>query len=84
MTVPNILREFQPSNEVFGVSHGMGHRDQLPEHQLNVAMAGAVSASMPEQAIELVRRIKQVKEIDTWNSWALVIITIGTEEVHSY
>lgn len=36
---------------------------------------------MPDQARELVRRIKRLKEIDTWNSWALVIITIGTEEI---
>jgi hypothetical protein len=59
----------------------MGQRDQLPEHQLNVAESGALSTSMPDQARELVRRIKRLKEIDTWNSWALVIITIGTEEV---
>jgi hypothetical protein len=59
----------------------MGLRDQLPENQLNVAMAEAGSKLMPEQAVELVRRIKQLRDVDTWNAWTLVIITIGTEEV---
>ena len=81
VTVPNILREFVPSNHLFGVSHGMGLRDQLPENQLNVAMAEAGSKFMPAQATELVRRIKQLKDVDTRNTWTLVIITIGTEEV---
>uniref|UniRef100_A0A1I8BPX4 Lipase_GDSL domain-containing protein n=1 Tax=Meloidogyne hapla TaxID=6305 RepID=A0A1I8BPX4_MELHA len=81
VTVPNILREFVPSNNLLGVSHGMGLRDQLPENQLNVAMGEAGSKFMPSQATELVRRIKQLKDVDTWNTWTLVIITIGTEEI---
>ncbi|KAI6179552.1 Phospholipase B1, membrane-associated [Aphelenchoides besseyi] len=80
ITIPNILREFR-HNEIAGVSHGMGSRDQLPDHQLNVATAGATSSSMPEQAHELVRRLSVLKEIDVYNTWALIIITIGTEEV---
>jgi hypothetical protein len=59
----------------------MGSRDQLPDHQFNVAMGGANSAAMPEQAKELVRRLSMLKEVDVYNSWAMVIITIGTEEV---
>lgn len=50
VTVPNILREFTHHNQLLGVSHGMGLRDQLPTHQLNVAVSGSSSASMPEQA----------------------------------
>ena len=82
VTVPNILREFIPSNRLHGVSHGMGFRDQLPENQLNVAMTEDGSKSMPGQAAELVRRIKRLKDVDTWNTWTLLIITIGTEEVY--
>ncbi|KAI3410004.1 hypothetical protein GPALN_006370 [Globodera pallida] len=81
VTVPNILREFIDSNMLHGVSHGMGQRDQLPENQLNVAVSGASSSSMPKQASELVRRMKQLRELDVFNTWALVIVTIGTEEV---
>uniref|UniRef100_A0A183C6W6 Lipase_GDSL domain-containing protein n=1 Tax=Globodera pallida TaxID=36090 RepID=A0A183C6W6_GLOPA len=81
VTVPNILREFIDSNMLHGVSHGMGQRDQLPDNQLNVAVSGASSSSMPKQASELVRRMKRLRELDVFNTWALVIVTIGTEEV---
>lgn len=38
---------------------------------------------MPAQARELVKRIKNLKEVDV-STWAMVIITIGTEEVSFY
>ncbi|KHN88164.1 Phospholipase B1, membrane-associated [Toxocara canis] len=79
VTVPNILHEF--NDKLAGVSHGMGTRNQLPAHQLNVAEGGATSSSMPEQARELVRRMKALREVDADQEWAMVIITIGTEEV---
>jgi hypothetical protein len=60
----------------------MGARDQLPDHQLNVAMGGAKSSDMPEQAHELVRRLATLKDVDVYNTWSMVIITIGTEEVN--
>ena len=59
----------------------MGLRDQLPDHQLNVAESGASSSSMPAQAVELINRIKNLKDVDVYNTWAMIIITIGTEEV---
>lgn len=43
----DILQEF--NDKLAGVSHGMGTRNQLPPHQLNVAEGGATSSSMPEQ-----------------------------------
>lgn len=79
VTIPNILHEF--NNKLAGVSHGMGTRNQLPRHQLNVAEGGATSSSMPEQAAELVKRMKALHEVDVNKEWAMVIITVGTEEV---
>uniref|UniRef100_A0A915BS70 Lipase_GDSL domain-containing protein n=1 Tax=Parascaris univalens TaxID=6257 RepID=A0A915BS70_PARUN len=79
VTVPNILQEF--NDKLAGVSHGMGTRNQLPPHQLNVAEGGATSSSMPEQARELVRRMKALREVDANSEWAMIIITIGTEEI---
>ncbi|KAH7728592.1 GDSL-like Lipase/Acylhydrolase family protein [Aphelenchoides avenae] len=81
VTVPNILREFISNSDLHGVSHGMGTREQLPEHQLNVAVSGATTATLPAQATELVRRINRLKEVNVRDTWAMVIITIGTEEV---
>ena len=43
----DILREFNP--RLLGVSHGMGTREQLPEHQLNVAQADAKTDNLPDQ-----------------------------------
>ncbi|VDM58939.1 unnamed protein product, partial [Angiostrongylus costaricensis] len=79
VTIPNILREF--NNHLIGVSHGMGTRDQLPETQLSVAESGATTDKMPEQARELVRRLKNLVEVDHTQRWIMVIVTIGTEEV---
>ncbi|VDN24783.1 unnamed protein product, partial [Cylicostephanus goldi] len=81
VTIPNILREF--NNHLIGVSHGMGTRDQLPETQLSVAESGATTDKMPEQAKELVRRLKNLVEVDYTQHWVMVIVTIGTEEVCS-
>ncbi|KAI6234485.1 Phospholipase B1, membrane-associated [Aphelenchoides fujianensis] len=60
------------SQDLVGISHGMGSRDQLPDHQLNVAEGGATSASMPAQARELVRRLSTLKEVDVYNTWAMI------------
>ncbi|CAJ0594570.1 unnamed protein product [Cylicocyclus nassatus] len=81
VTIPNILREF--NNHLIGVSHGMGTRDQLPETQLSVAESGATTDKMPEQAKELVRRLRNLVEVDYTQHWVMVIVTIGTEEVCS-
>lgn len=59
----------------------MGTRDQLPDHQLNVAEGGATTKNLPGQARELVSRINRLKDVDVRNTWTLVIITIGTEEI---
>lgn len=59
----------------------MGLKEQLPEHQLNVAVSGASSVNMIDQASELVKRLQTLKEVDVYRTWTLIIITIGTEEV---
>ncbi|VDN07133.1 unnamed protein product [Thelazia callipaeda] len=79
VTIANILYEF--NNKLIGVSHGMGTRSQLPDHQLNVAEDGATSSSMPSQARELVRRFNLIRGVNFTDVWTLVIITVGTEEI---
>ncbi|GMT15245.1 hypothetical protein PFISCL1PPCAC_6542, partial [Pristionchus fissidentatus] len=78
VTIPNLLLEF--NDEIEGVSHGMGGRSNLPDHQFNVAISGAKTKDMPEQADELVRRIRvHTTELD--DKWVMVNIPIGTEEI---
>lgn len=79
ITIPNILREFSP--KLVGVSHGMGA--DLPNHQLNVAVTGATTEDLPDQARRLTRRLKKLSELDYHNEWIMIIITIGTEELCS-
>uniref|UniRef100_A0A914DWC4 Lipase_GDSL domain-containing protein n=1 Tax=Acrobeloides nanus TaxID=290746 RepID=A0A914DWC4_9BILA len=48
---------------------------------LNVAEAGATTKDLPAQAKELVARLDRLKDIDVRNTWTLIIITVGTEEI---
>lgn len=64
VTIPNILREFVDPNPLYGVSHGMGQRDQLPENQLNVAVSGSGSSHMPEQVRSGIRSVLQ--KVTAW------------------
>ncbi|KAF8362639.1 hypothetical protein PRIPAC_89562 [Pristionchus pacificus] len=78
VTIPNLLLEFNEDLE--GVSHGMGSRDRLPDHQFNVANSGARTRDMPEQADELVRRVKlHAHELE--DKWLMATMAIGTEEM---
>uniref|UniRef100_A0A0N4ZNE9 Lipase_GDSL domain-containing protein n=1 Tax=Parastrongyloides trichosuri TaxID=131310 RepID=A0A0N4ZNE9_PARTI len=83
VTIPSIIQEFS-NKDIIGVSHGLGTKDQLPKSQLNLAQVNANSQDLPGQAKELVSRIKGIKDIDTYNTWTMVIITIGTDEVCNY
>ncbi|KAL6734991.1 hypothetical protein Aduo_005474 [Ancylostoma duodenale] len=75
----DILLEFNERLE--GVSHGMGTRDRLPDYQLNVAESNTETENLPEQATELVRRLRSLMPMYTLRQkWTLVTIATGTEE----
>ncbi|GMR37601.1 hypothetical protein PMAYCL1PPCAC_07796, partial [Pristionchus mayeri] len=78
VTIPNLLLEFNEDLE--GVSHGMGSRDRLPDHQFNVAISGARTKDMPEQADELVRRVK-LHAHELQDKWLMATMAIGSEEM---
>lgn len=46
---PDILLEF--NEKLYGVSHGMGTREQLPDYQLNCAEDGAKTSDLFDQVI---------------------------------
>uniref|UniRef100_A0A0K0DCB7 Lipase_GDSL domain-containing protein n=1 Tax=Angiostrongylus cantonensis TaxID=6313 RepID=A0A0K0DCB7_ANGCA len=80
VTIPNILLEFNQNLE--GVAHGMGTRSRLPDYQLNVAESNTETESLPEQAIELIRRLNSVMSSSALaRKWVLVTIATGTEEL---
>ncbi|VDN59829.1 unnamed protein product [Dracunculus medinensis] len=81
ITIPNILHEF--NGKLVGASHGMGKKTELPNNQLNIAEDGATCSGLPAQAKELVDRINNLHNIDVKREWAMIIITIGTDEICS-
>ncbi|ETN76289.1 hypothetical protein NECAME_11767, partial [Necator americanus] len=79
VTFPNILLEFNERLE--GISHGMGRRDRMPDYQLNVAQSETETEDLPEQAVELVRRLHSLMSLhELRRKWTLVTIATGTEE----
>ncbi|CEF66710.1 Hypothetical protein SRAE_2000137700 [Strongyloides ratti] len=83
VTIPSIIQEFS-NRDIIGVSHGLGSKDQLPKSQLNLAQINTNSGDLPRQARELVERLRKIKDVDTYNTWTMVIITIGTDEVCNF
>ncbi|VDN52196.1 unnamed protein product [Dracunculus medinensis] len=81
VTFPNILLEF--NEKLYGVSHGMGTREQLPDYQLNCAEDGAKTSDLFDQAKLLIHRLYQNegKKDRLKNFWIMVTIVVGTEEV---
>ncbi|KAI6196562.1 hypothetical protein M3Y94_01124300 [Aphelenchoides besseyi] len=80
VTFPNILSSFSPNLE--GISHGMGTADKLPDYQFDVAASGGETDTMPQQAMELIRRIQRYHSTeDLTDKWVMILITVGTEEL---
>ncbi|CAN8203441.1 unnamed protein product [Coccothraustes coccothraustes] len=77
-TLPNILREFNPT--LVGYSIGTG-RQNSNNASLNQAVAGARSEDVPEQVRKLVDRMKNDTRIDFQNDWKLITLFIGGNDL---
>jgi phospholipase B1 len=79
-TLPNILRKY--NSDLYGFSVGTtSPLDTQPNTQLNVAMSGASTSRMPQQAEDLVRRIRESEEVDFDTDWKLVTVYIGGNDI---
>ncbi|XP_066282973.1 phospholipase B1, membrane-associated-like [Branchiostoma lanceolatum] len=78
VTLPNILREFNPN--IKGFSTQIGKADSSDAH-LNRAVPGAFSADMAKQAKDLVQRMKDSKEINFEEDWKVVTMLIGFKDL---
>ncbi|KAL9952912.1 hypothetical protein ACROYT_G040241 [Oculina patagonica] len=76
-TIPNIIRQFNPSLKGAQTSESKDNFD----HHLNVAFLGASARDLKDQARDLVLRLKAMKDIDYYNDWKLLTIWIGTEDL---
>ncbi|XP_028251819.1 phospholipase B1, membrane-associated-like [Parambassis ranga] len=77
-TLPNILREFNPS--LAGFSKGIGKEDS-PAAFLNQAVAGAKSGDMVRQVRILVDKMKNDSRIDFHNDWKVITMFIGGNDI---
>ncbi|KAM9341551.1 phospholipase B1, membrane-associated-like [Symphorus nematophorus] len=77
-TLPNILKEFNPT--LTGFSEGMGKEDS-PQAFLNQAVAGAKSGDMVRQVRILVDKMKNDSRIDFHNDWKVITMFIGGNDI---
>jgi hypothetical protein len=66
LTLPNILKEFNPSLIGYAVRDSLGSQKSS---QFNVAEPIAITSDMPFQAELLVKRMRSDKRVDYENDW---------------
>ncbi|XP_063040246.1 phospholipase B1, membrane-associated [Engraulis encrasicolus] len=77
-TLPNILREFNPS--LVGFSVGTGTAESNASF-LNQAVPGAKAHDMPSQARVLIQRMKNDPRVDFQKDWKVITIFIGGNDL---
>ncbi|XP_062896749.1 phospholipase B1, membrane-associated isoform X2 [Mobula hypostoma] len=80
-TLPNILREFNPS--LTGFSTGKGNLEK-PNVFLNQAFPGALAGDLPGQVRKLVDIMKNNSKIDFQNDWKIINLFIGGNDLCNY
>jgi phospholipase B1 len=79
ITIPNIIQKYNPN--VFGQSHGIGLWNDYNVSYLNMAIGGMRANNLPTQANNLINTLKAHPEIDIQNSWKLLNIFIGYNDI---
>jgi len=81
MTLTNILRKFNP--DIKGFSTGAGITGVPERGSFNVAVPGARAEDIPDQARELIQRLKAANgtEIDYEHDWKIITIFIGGNDL---
>ncbi|KAJ8289605.1 hypothetical protein GJAV_G00003270 [Gymnothorax javanicus] len=80
-TLPNILRQFNPSLTGFSVRRG---NENSLNAFLNQAVPGARSEDMPAQVRRLVDKMKTDSRIDFENDWKVITMFIGGNDLCDY
>lgn len=83
LTMPNILRKFNPS--LYGFNTGFSiyptNKDGVG---FNAAVSGSKAYHMPEQAQRLVDRIKASSQVNLANDWKMITLFIGGNDLCDY
>ncbi|ROJ78948.1 Phospholipase B1, membrane-associated [Anabarilius grahami] len=77
-TLPNILREFNPS--LTGYATGKGGENSAQSF-LNQAVPGAKADDMVSQARAVIKRMKEDSRIDFQNDWKIITLFIGGNDM---
>ncbi|XP_046981199.1 phospholipase B1, membrane-associated-like [Schistocerca americana] len=77
LTLPNILKEFNPRLVGFSLHDALSHQKAS---QFNVAEGGAMSRDVPFQARLLVRRMRAHPAVDFDRHWKLVTVMVGDND----
>lgn len=80
-TLPNILKEFNPSLLGYSRQSGLTFHD---DSQYNMAEIGASSADIPFMAKLLVQRLKLDKRVNFKKAWKMVTIMIGGNDICTF
>ncbi|XP_032353162.1 phospholipase B1, membrane-associated isoform X2 [Camelus ferus] len=78
ITLPNILREFNPSLKGFSVGTG---KESSPRAFLNQAVAGARAEDLPVQARRLVDLMKNNTNVNFQEDWKIITLFIGGNDL---
>ncbi|XP_029589090.1 phospholipase B1, membrane-associated [Salmo trutta] len=80
-TLPNILREFNPSLTGYSVGKGKEH---TPQAFLNQAVAGEKAKDIPDQVRALVARMKNDSHVNFQEDWKVITLFIGGNDMCEY
>jgi len=83
-TVPNLIKKYNPKVQGFSVGTG---KESSANANLNVAVTGAISSGMAEQALSLIYKLEDGQTKKKWNlatDWKLLTIFIGGNNLCDY
>ncbi|XP_047657809.1 phospholipase B1, membrane-associated-like isoform X2 [Tachysurus fulvidraco] len=78
-TLPNILRQFNPS--LWGFSNGDGLSAQ---DGFNMAVSGATASDLVDQVNRLIQGLKSSESVDFEMDWKLITVLIGVNDLCKY
>lgn len=79
ITLPNILRQFNPN--LYGFSLGSGKATSADKAVFNLADPGDTSYDMYNQAVDMINRMKASTRIDFKGSWKVITFFIGGNDL---
>ncbi|XP_017311278.2 phospholipase B1, membrane-associated isoform X1 [Ictalurus punctatus] len=78
-TLPNILRQFNPSLQGFSTGDGVSAQDGF-----NMAVSGAIASDLAAQVKRLIQALKSSENVDFEMDWKLITVFTGVSDLCQY